>query len=170
LGQSAEARDDRGNRSRGAQHGAGLELRDDWILWKQDLGEGLHEALRSRLGSSDRPDAIFCDSLFKCDEIIAVLAESNLRHPDDVLLCGFDYPAPGSETALHQKAIHGPLLVVRQDTETMGKAAAELAIRAGAIGPGESERLIRPLLTWEFDEGEEEGAPSLFAKQKRRAS
>ena len=127
---------------------AGAEAREKWVVWRESLGARFDSSLRSLLTGRSRPDAIFCDSLFGCQPIVALLHEIGLRHPDDVLLCGFDHPPVGSETRAFRETIRAPLLAARQNAEAMGTAAAELALREIEGGRGRRFRLIRPVLSW----------------------
>jgi len=131
---------------------AGLQPPANSILWRGGERVG-HEkflaALRQILSGPERPEAIFFDSLFGSDSTILLMHELGLKHPDDILLCGFDYPAGALERVEFHETALSPLLSVQQDARRMGRMAAELAIHGKIAGTESRSIFLRPFMPWE---------------------
>lgn len=132
---------------------AGLERAERWIVWRDRGAQATQETLHSLFCSSDRPDAVFATSFFKFLPVLKLLEELGLRHPDDVMLAGFDEPMESWAEDTVRNVIREPLLAVVQAATEMGKQAVDLALAAidGNDVAGQ-QRLIRPLLSWEQEE------------------
>ncbi len=131
---------------------AGLEPPQNGVLLRGDMGpaeENRVQAMRDVLSGNNRPDAIFFDSLFGCEFAILAMHELGLKHPDDVLICGFDYPAGVLERVEFYETALSPLLTVQQDARRMGAMAAELALRGSLEGTESKSIFLRPFLPWE---------------------
>lgn len=101
------------------------------------------------LGGSRRPDAIFASSFLGFLPVLEAMDRLGLRHPDDVLLAGFDEPMESWAQDTVRRVIREPLWAVIQRADQMGKAAVDLALAAIAGADIAREvRLIRPDLSW----------------------
>ncbi len=127
----------------------GLKPPRNGILWREQLGEKFEDAVRTHLTSRSRPDAIFFDSLFLSRRIILMMHELGLKHPDDIMVCGFDYPVDLPRTDAFYETVLTPLLTVQQDARRMGMYAAELALHGRLEATGESFVLLKPAFSWE---------------------
>ena len=142
---------------------AGLVPPDNSVLWggRRSLGqENYVLAMREVLSGRNRPDAIFFNTLFGCDIAILLMHELGLKHPDDVLICGFDYPAGILERNEFYETALSPLLAVQQDAQRMGAMAAELALRGSVAGYDSKSIFLRPLLPWEQSLARSQGRSS----------
>lgn len=131
---------------------AGLEFRKDFVMWREGAGgdEKFTQTMRERfLTARNRPDALFFDSLFLSRRIVLLMHELGLKHPEDMVVCGFDYPVDLPRTAAFRETVLSPLLTVQQDARRMGTLAAELALHGTIDGSGERSAFIRPSLSWE---------------------
>ncbi len=106
-------------------------------------------ALRDLLGGSRRPDGVFASSFLGFLPVLEMMDRLGLRHPDDVLLAGFDEPMESWAQDTVRRVIREPLWAVIQRADQMGKAAVELALKAiGGADISREVRLIRPDLSW----------------------
>jgi LacI family transcriptional regulator len=119
------------------------------ILWRKGREQASLAELRSLLKGPDRPDALFATSLLRLFPVLEIMDELGLRHPNDVLLAGFDQPVESWGQDIVRRVITEPLLSVVQDATAIGKQAVELAL-ASMAGENlrESVVLIRPALSW----------------------
>ncbi len=131
----------------------GQDRSERWTVWRDRGAQATQETLQSLFGSSDRPDAVFTTSFFQFLPVLKLLEELGLRHPDDVMLAGFDEPMESWADDTVRNVIREPLLSVIQAAVEMGKQAVDLTLAAidGANVAGE-HRLIRPVLSWQQEE------------------
>lgn len=143
---------------------AGLKPPKDGIIWRGDIGQGDEkrvQSMRDILSGRDRPDAIFFDSLFGCDFAILAMHELGIKHPDDVLISGFDYPAGIVDRSEFYEIALSPLMSIQQDARRMGLMAAELALQGTVAGSNSDSIFLRPFLPWEQSGNKLQGAGSI---------
>lgn len=141
---------DRYNGYKQALEDAGLKFRKELVIWREGLGdEKITQLVREQLTARIRPDAIFFDSLFLSRRIILLMNELGLKHPEDILISGFDYPVDVPRTQAFRETVLTPLLTVQQDAPRMGTIAAELAMTGQVQETGERSVFIKPALSWE---------------------
>lgn len=101
----------------------GLEIPDEYILEApyRDT-EGTAKMTKKLLGLKTPPTCILYPDDFSVFGGINVLREMNLRIPDDISVAGYD----GIRIGRH---IEPELTTIRQDTEAMGRSAADKLIK-----------------------------------------
>ncbi len=130
---------------------AGIKPPKDNVLWSKVLNEqgSFREVVSARLSGPNRPDAIFFDSLFISRRIVLMMHERGLKHPDDIIVCGFDYPVDLPRTIAFRETVLTPLLTIQQDANLMGQIAGELALNGQYGEAGERSIFVPPTLSWE---------------------
>jgi len=132
---------------------AGAKVSRKDVFWYNQLQEKYLSALYDRLNGRNKPDAIFFDSLLTSGDVIDMIYDSlHLRHPEDILLCGFDQPMGLFLKKSFRETILAPLPSVRQDAERMGALAAELVLHGTVDGQQATSALVRPFLSWKMEE------------------
>jgi len=105
----------------------GLEPRDDaWVLcdgWRLD--DAAADRLLAVLTARDRPTAVFAGGYYFALDVYAAARRAGLRIPQDVTVVGVDDPPSAGH-------LSPPLTTVRQPLDELGRAAAELLLRAKA--------------------------------------
>jgi LacI family transcriptional regulator len=126
---------------------AGLKLPKSHIIWRAGREEAAIASLRRLLTGRNPPDGIFATSFLGFLPVLQLLDELGLRHPEDILLAGFDEPPESWAQGTVQRVIKQLLLTVVQSAAEMGRAAVEIAL-AARDDPHLplQQRLIRPML------------------------
>jgi len=129
---------------------AGLRCLKSLTVWRDAGDELALESVRRLFSSDKRPDAILATSFFKFFPFLQVLDDLGLKHPNDVLLAGFDEPMESWVQDVVRSVIQKPLLVVQQDATEMGQAAVDLILMAiNGTEIVNQQRLIQPVLSWQ---------------------
>lgn len=128
----------------------GLPRSRSLTIWRHEREERALDSLRELLRQPrHRPDAIFATSFLNFLPALKVVDQLGLRHPDDVLLTGFDEPMESWAEDTVRRVIREPLWSVIQRAGEIGREAVELALAAvGGDDVSEARRLIRPDLSW----------------------
>lgn len=126
-----------------AMFDADLQVRRDWILWRDGyLGfsaQAGKEITAELLRLDERPTAIVYASDTLALGGLGILTESGLRVPDDVSITGFD-------DAQIATAMNPQLTTVRVDRVAWGTRALERLLRIlDGSNPSEPERLLMPV-------------------------
>ncbi len=129
---------------------AGLKPPNDLLFWREGVGgeDNIVQQIRERFFTGTHPEAIFFDSFFASRKILIMIHGLGLKHPDDILLSGFDHPVDVPRP-IFREAILAPLLTVQQDARRMGSLAAELSLHGCIKATGEQHLFIPPSLSWE---------------------
>lgn len=102
---------------------AGIEIRSDYILASAyDNPEMAAQAFKAILAHPDRPTCILMSDDTAAATAIQLAKSMNLSVPGDVSICGYD----GVRTSL---LLSPALTTIRQDTQSMGRSAAQELIR-----------------------------------------
>jgi LacI family transcriptional regulator len=126
---------------------AELALPKSHVIWRAGREEAAIASLRRLLSGRNRPNGIFATSFLGFLPVLQLLDELGLRHPDDILLAGFDEPPESWAQGTVQRVIKQPLLTVVQSAAEMGRAAVEIALAARDNHELTlQQRLIRPTL------------------------
>lgn len=134
---------------RDALREAGLPLSRSLTLAHPNGGVAALDSLRGLFKRSPRPDAIFATSFLGFLPALKVMDDLGLRHPDDVLLAGFDEPMESWAQDTVRRVIREPLWAVVQRAAEIGREAVDLALAAiGGDDVSDERRLIRPDLSW----------------------
>lgn len=111
------------------QHG--LKVRPELVKVSDYRRETGVAAARELLDERPAPTAIFCHNNVLAERLLAVLAERQLRVPDEVAIVTFDDPS-------WARLVTPPLTVIRQPARRMGALAADLLLRRLRSGDGDS--------------------------------
>jgi LacI family transcriptional regulator len=110
--------------------GAGLAVRDDWIISSPLDAEGGYRAMKDLLALSPRPRAVLIDSEQLTLGALRALPEENVQCPEDLALVSFD-EYPWAAVACP------PLTTVRIPNRGLGRLAADTLLallqNAGAV-------------------------------------
>jgi LacI family transcriptional regulator len=119
-------------------------------VWRDGGDRAVVKTVRQLMRGTDRPDAIFATSFFRFWPFLQLLSDAGLRHPDDILLAGFDRPLENWPADIVRDVLRQPLLVVRQPALELGRAAAETALTAiDGADVADQQQWIRPVLSWQ---------------------
>lgn len=118
-----------------ALEAAGLPIRSDFI-YRGDFREGGgYEGMKALLEMRRRPRAVFVANNLMTLGALRALHEAGIRIPDEIALVGFD-DVPWATS------LNPPLTAVRQPSQEIGSAAAELLLDRLA----QPERAVRHLI------------------------
>lgn len=131
----------------------GLPRSRSLTIWRHEREAEALDALRELLRHPrHRPDAIFATSFLHFLPALKVMDDLGLRHPDDVLLAGFDEPVETWAEDTVRRVIRQPLWAVIQRAGEIGRAAVELALAAiGGKNISAAHAMVRPDLSWRKD-------------------
>jgi len=115
----------------------GRDVAPQHVVESDFTEEGGYRAMRRLLGTSPRPDAVFCGSDLMAIGAMRAVQDAGLRVPEDVAFVGFDDVPIAS-------LVHPPLTTVRQPIVRLGGIAAGMLIDMLESEPMENGQPYRP--------------------------
>lgn len=116
---------------------AGIPLNPNWIIRSQLSVAGGREAMRSLLNLTQRPEAVFINNNLLALGALLEMSAQNVSCPRDLGIVAFD-DHPWAAVSCP------PLTVVRQPTQQLGQAAAEMILALINKHPVPEKRVVFP--------------------------